>query len=70
MEKLHPLRRLAVLIPRLARCPLQGRGGEQRDQQLPGAEALQAATNLSALERGASSDPGRGVQRRSQDHCQ
>jgi hypothetical protein len=43
MEKLHPLRRLAGLIPRLARCPLQGQGGEQSDQhwrQLSGAETL------------------------------
>eukprot|EP00291_Cryptomonas_curvata_P011771 CAMPEP_0172187646 /NCGR_PEP_ID=MMETSP1050-20130122/21460_1 /TAXON_ID=233186 /ORGANISM="Cryptomonas curvata, Strain CCAP979/52" /LENGTH=74 /DNA_ID=CAMNT_0012862005 /DNA_START=392 /DNA_END=616 /DNA_ORIENTATION=- len=74
MEKLHPLRRLAVLIPRLARCPLQGRGGEQRDQQLPGAEAPQVVTNsgLSARRRDSatSSDPGREVQQRSQDNCQ
>jgi hypothetical protein len=46
MEKLQPLRQLAVLIPRLERCLLQGRGGEQRDQQLPGAEAPQAARNF------------------------
>ena len=61
MGNLHPLRQLAVLMPRFAHYPFEGRGGELRDQKLRGGEARaqQAATNLPAERRNAaaSSDP-------------